>query len=463
MKALRRFVARLAGLSGRRGNERRLQEEIAEHLDQQTAANIAAGMSSEEARRQAVLKFGAVERIKEDYRERQSLPFVESLLQDTRYAVRRLRKSPGFSVVAVMTLALGIGANTTLFSLHNSLMLKSLPVRNPEQIVMVKGGPARLASEFFTCAIWSQFDERQHALPNFDGMFAWSPSEFNLAITGEADRVEGLWVTGAFFETLGVSPARGRLLARADDQPGGGPGGPAAVLSYPFWQRRFGGSSDVIGRTLNIARVPYTIVGVTPQNFFGPVVGGTFDVVLPVQTEPLMKPGNSLLINPRSVMFNVMGRLKAGGSLGAATAELRAIQPHIREATRPSDTTGPYLEEPFTLISAASGVEFPAPAGLRGRYRLPLLILLAAAGTLLLIGCSNIANLLLARAAGRTHEMNVRLALGGSRWRIARESFCGISPPGCRWHRSWPPCHLLERTFVGSASGPQCHRCAGIP
>jgi predicted permease len=344
---------------------------------------------------------------------------------EIRYALRAWAKTPAVAAAAVLTLGLAIGANTALFSLVDSLLFKTLPVRNPERLVMVKGGPATLASEFFTYAIWDQFDQRRQELPNFDGMFAWSPSRFNLRTSGEVDDVEGFWVTGKFFETLGVSPALGRMLMPADDQPGGGPDGPAAVISYQFWQTRFSGARDVIGRPLPIEGVTYTIVGVTPSNFFGPVVGSTFDVALPIQTERLIKGRSTFLTSPnsRAVMFNVIGRLKPSGSIEGATADLRAVQPRIRDMVRPAGATEAYLAEPFTLVPAASGVEFPAPAGLRGRYRLPLLILLAAAGALLLIGCANIANLLLARAASRTHELNVRLALGASRWRLARESF----------------------------------------
>ena len=243
-------------------------------------------------------------------------------------------------------------------------------------------------------------------------MFAWSPARLSLTDRGEADEIEGLWVTGRFFDTLGVTAARGRLLMPTDDQPGGGSAGPAAVVSYHFWQNRFGGASDVVGRTLAVERVPYTIVGVTPRNFFGPVVGSTFDIALPVQTEPLI-PGrqDSFLTNSRSVMFNVMGRMRAGASLDAVTADLRAVQTRIRDVVRPPNAQEPFLEQPFTVVPSASGVEFPSPVGLRGRYKIPLLVLLAAAGVLLLIGCANIANLLLARAAARTHELSLRLHL----------------------------------------------------
>jgi putative ABC transport system permease protein len=349
--------------------------------------------------------------------------------QEIRYALRAWTKTPAVAAAAVLTLGLAIGANTALFSLVDSLLFKTLPVRNPEQLVMVKGGPATLASEFFTYVIWDQFDQRQQELPNFDGMFAWAPSRFNLKTSGEVDDVEGFWVTGKFFETLGVSPALGRMLMPADDQPNGGPDGPAAVITYQFWQTRFSGARDVIGRPLPVEGVAYTIVGVTPSNFFGPVVGSTFDVALPIQTERLIKGRSTFLTSPnsRAVWFSVMGRLKPRGSIEGATADLRAVQPRIRDMVRPAGATESYLAKPFTLVPAASGVEFPAPAGLRGRYRLPLLILLAAAGSLLLIGCANIANLLLARAASRSHELTVRLALGASRWRLARESFIETS------------------------------------
>jgi putative ABC transport system permease protein len=348
---------------------------------------------------------------------------VSSFIHDLRDAARGLAKTPGFTASAILTLTLGIGANTALFSLVDSLLLKRLPVKNPERLVMITGGPASLVPQWWTYPLFDQFVQRQLQLPHVSGIFAVSPSRINLAASGEADPVDGLWVSGKFFDTLGVSPFIGRTLSETDDQANGGLPGPSAVISYQFWLRRFGGSADAIGRTIYVERVPFTIVGVTPRNFFGVVVGSTFDILLPIRAQSLIRDQEPFQTASRLAAFTVIGSIAPGTSLEAGTSELRSIQPQIRAATKPAKSMDPYLEQPFGLVRIARGPEFPYPMGLHDRYRSPLLILLAVAGVVLVIGCANLANLLLARGAAHSHELNVRLALGASGWQLARRSF----------------------------------------
>jgi predicted permease len=395
----------------RRQLDTRLDAELRDHVDRLTADYLRAGLTAAEARRRACADFGGIVQVAEQCRDQRGTRWFEDLVQDLRYGLRQLRQDPGFTLVAVLSLALGIGANSAIFALVDGVLLKSLPVRQPERLVLLDGGS-------WTNPIWEEIRDRHAGL--FEGTAAWAGVRFDLSPGGRTEFVEGLWTSGSFFETLGVEAVIGRTFSPRDDQRSGGPDGPVAVISHAFWQRRFGGAADVVGRAITLDRTPFTIVGVTPPSFFGPEIGRSFDVIVPLGTQAIVRGRESWLDARSTWVLEIVGRLKPGQTAEMATRALRDVQPRIREAAMvqdwPAARKAEFLREDFTLIPAAAG-----PGGFRNRYERPLQIIMGVVGIVLLIACANIANLLLARGSARRRELSMRLALGASRFRIARQ------------------------------------------
>ena len=404
----------------RRGSvEQELSDELRFHLERMIEAEVATGMPAEEARYSALRELGGVEQIKEECRDMRRTNLLEDLIQDARYGLRVLAKSPGFTAVAILTLALGIGASTAVFTLLDAILLRLLPVAEADQLYQVRRVsaivPERLSGDF-TNPFWENLRSRQDA---FSGMAAWGNTDFNLARGGAVERAEGLWVSGGYFGTLGVRPALGRLVDPSDDFRGC----PAiAVLSYNFWQDRYAGAPSIIGGTITLDSHPFEVVGVAQPGFYGLDVGMKFDVAAPnCATALLDGPANSRLDRRSSWWLRVVGRVKPGLSPQQLNARLAAVAPAVSAASLPEDwdaeDTQSFLKTSLAAAPAGSGTGF----NLREHFRQPLAVLMVVVGFVLLIACANIAALMLARAAAQNRENALRFALGATRMRLIRQ------------------------------------------
>jgi putative ABC transport system permease protein len=417
MTAFRRAVSILAGIFRRDRAEARLDDELREYVAMSAAEKIRDGVLPDDAQRLARLELGGLEQAKERVRGERHGHLLDEVARDARYALRMFARTPAFTAVVLLTLALGIGANTAIFSLLDALMLRSLPVRNPSELVLVNlRGRASLDSggESLSWAIVRALDERRDL---FAGVGGFTGSDLDVGVPGAKTRIPCAIVTGGFFETLGLRPQAGRLLTRNDDEPGAPI---AAVISDGYWGRAFARSPAAIGQTLVVNGVPATIVGVNPRGFDGANVGQLAEITIAVAAVPRIWPSVAEMVKPGNFWLQALARPARGLSARDAAARLNAGWPALADSV-----IAPYWPAPRRKAMAELLFVFePGATGwtyLRETYEKPLLVLMLVSAVVLLIACTNIASLFLARASTRRREIAVRLAIGAGRRRIVRQ------------------------------------------
>ena len=441
---------------GERLNEE-LDRELAFHLAETIDRLLAEGMSKKEAHRQARRRLGNYSLQKERTRDMNVAGWLEAARADVMYGLRQLKLNPGFTAVAVLSLALGIGANTAIFQLLDAIRLRGLPVKDPWQLATIQR-----TKDFFTAGSYSsreqaftyaQIDAVRRHKEAFADMLTFWPTRFNLSTGGRSRYAEGLLVSSNYLDVLGVKPIAGRGIPAEDDK--AACSSATAVLSYGFWQRAFGGNLNAIGKMISLDGHQFPIGGITPSSFFGVEAGQRFDVMLPLCADNVFaKDGKGRAFNKIAYWLTPIVRLKPGWSVERASAYINNLSPTIFRETLPSEyrpaEAKSYLKNKFTMASASAGV-----SSLRGEYENPLWILMALTGCVLLIACANLANLLLARASAREREMAVRKAVGASRRRLIMQllseslllAVAGAATGLCI-------AQVLSRTLVSFLSGP---------
>jgi predicted permease len=398
--------------------ERELDKELQYHLHLRVEALVAQGLNPHEAARRARIEFGGADEIKEACRDARGARWLQDFVRDCRYGLRVLGRSPVFTAVAILSLAFGIGANTAIFSLMDRVMFRMMPVRQPERLVQI----TRFHPPYGASSIsYPLLQSLAKGLSSFEGLLARSPMGVrDIAIDGNPESVDFDLVSGSYFPLLGVNAIVGRTFGEETDRAPGA--SPVAVISYLYWQRRFASSPTVIGKTFRRLDTVFTIIGVTPPEFFGTVVGQEPDITVPITMDSQVRGGKSWLDEPNYGWISVMGRLKPGRSINQAEAEAKKLFANITaaDAALAADDRGRRgrLGEYVELQPGGNGFD-----NLRRRFAEPLTILMGTVALVLLLACANLANLLLAKSAARRREIAVRLAIGAGRGRVVRQLF----------------------------------------